>query len=94
MTTNFKIGIISDLDDQRASQLMTDTALLHTAEHFSIEIQQTWLTTTKLAGLDFMDNALKDFHGIWAGPGDYEHPEAAIEAIRYCREKGKPFFGT
>ena len=44
MTTTISIGIISDLDDQRASQLMTDTALFHTAEHLSIEIQQTWLT--------------------------------------------------
>jgi len=94
MTATISIGIISDLDDQRASQLMTDTALFHTAEHLSIEIQQTWLTTTKLAGQDAMDKSLKDFQGVWAGPGDYEHPDAAIDGIQYCREQHKPFLGT
>ena len=33
-----KIGIISDLDDQRASQLMTDAALRPVREHLSIDI--------------------------------------------------------
>ena len=93
MTSTLKIGIISDLDDQRASQLMTDAALDHVAGHLSLEIQQTWLTTRNLANLD--SNAfLNDFNAVWAGPGDYECPDAAIGAIRYCREQRKPFLGT
>ena len=94
MTSTLKIGIISDLDDHRASQLMTDAALMHVGEQLSIDIQHTWMTTSALANQDYSNDALKAFHGIWAGPGDYEHPDAAIEAIQYCREQHKPFFGT
>ncbi len=94
MTTILKIGIISDLVDQRASQLMTDAALIHVSEHLCIDIQHTWLTTSALANRDYSNDILKAFHGVWAGPGDYEHPDAAIEAIQYCREQLKPFFGT
>ncbi len=89
-----KIGIISDLDDQRASQLMTDAALMHVSEHLSMDIQHTWLTTAALANQDYSNDTLKEFHGVWAGPGDYAYPDAAIEAIQYCRERRKPFFGT
>ena len=94
MTSTTRIGIISDLDDQRASQLMTDAALVHVAGHVSMDIQPTWLTTTALANKKYSNDALKEFQGIWAGPGDYEYPDAAIEVIQYCREQRKPFFGT
>ena len=94
MRSTLKIGIISDLDDQRASLLMTDEALVHAGEHLSIDIQQTWWTTTALANQDDRRDALKAFDGVWAGPGDYAYPDAAMEAIRYCRVQRKPFFGT
>jgi CTP synthase (UTP-ammonia lyase) len=94
MTSALKIGIISDLDDQRASQLMTDAALIHVGEHVSIDIQPSWLTTSVLANQDYSNDVLKKLDAVWAGPGDYERPNAAIEAIQYCREQLKPFFGT
>ncbi len=93
MSSVINVGIISDLDDQRASQLMTDAALKHAAGHLSMEIRSSWLTTTTLAKND-ANIYLHDFNAVWAGPGDYAHSDAAIGAIQFCREQRKPFFGT
>ena len=62
------VGIISDLDDARASQLMTAESLTHVAGQLSIDIEQTWLTTTILRKQPPAD-LLEDMHAVWAGPG-------------------------
>jgi len=44
------------------------------------------LTTSALANQDYNNDVLKALDAVWAGPGDYEHPDAAIEAIQYCQD--------
>jgi len=62
------IGIISDLDDRRASQQMTGAALKHVAGQLAIEIQPTWLTTRALANQAGKDY-LNDFNSVWPSRG-------------------------
>ena len=93
MKQSLKIGIIGDFDRNRPSQLKTDEAIDHVSIELPIAIDTVWLPT-KLLERQTVTSKLRDFHAIWAGPGDYENPEGVIKAIRYCREQQWPFIGT
>jgi CTP synthase (UTP-ammonia lyase) len=93
MNQSLKIGIIGDFDQNRPSQLKTDEAIDHVSNELPIAIDTVWLPTKSLVR-QTLTSKLRDFHAIWAGPGDYENPEGVINAIRYCREKQWPFIGT
>ncbi len=93
MNQSLKIGIIGDFDKGRSSQLKTDEALDHVSKRLSIAIDAVWLPTKSLEKRT-VTIKLREFHALWAGPGDYENPDGAIKAIRFCREQQWPFFGT
>ena len=93
MNQSLKIGIIGDFVKGRSSQLKTDEALDHVSKRLSIAIDTVWLPTKSLEG-QTGTSKLRDFHAIWAGPGDYENPDGVIKAIRFCREQQWPFIGT
>jgi CTP synthase (UTP-ammonia lyase) len=53
-----------------------------------------WVPTKSIAPGSAGD-VLGDASAVWCAPGSpYENTEGALEAIRYAREEGKPFFGT
>ncbi|MCP3923776.1 MAG: hypothetical protein GY714_14435 [Desulfobacterales bacterium] len=85
---NVNIGIIGDFND-KPSQIKTNEALSHISEKLSIHIRSSWLPTNKITKTN-----LNEFDGFWGSPGDYDHPEGAHFAIKYCREEKIPYFGT
>jgi CTP synthase (UTP-ammonia lyase) len=93
MNQSLKIRIVGDFDQSRPSQLKTIEAIDHVSTELPIAIDTVWLPTKSLER-QTVTSKLRDFHAIWAGPGDYENPEGVIKAIRYCREKQWPFIGT
>jgi len=93
MNQSLKIGIIGDFDQSRLSQLKTDESVDHVSIELSIAIDAVWLPTKSLER-QTVTSKLRDFHAIWAGPGDYENPDGVIKAIRFCREQQWPFIGT
>ncbi len=93
MNKSLKIGIIGDFDQSRPSQLKTDEAIDHVSIELSIAIDAVWLPTKSLER-QTVTSKLRDFHALWAGPGDYENPDGVIKAIRFCREQQWPFIGT
>jgi CTP synthase (UTP-ammonia lyase) len=56
------------------------------------EVEGAWIPTSSI------ENAreqLSGFDGIWCVPASpYANPEGALEAIRYARERERPFLGT
>ena len=88
-----KIGIIGDYDVNRISQDRTGESLIHTSRELSIDIEAEWLPTASLGNRTITEK-MSDTDAVWAGPGDYEDPDAAILAIKHCRERQKPFFAT
>jgi CTP synthase (UTP-ammonia lyase) len=92
MVKSLKIGIVGDFDEGRTSQLKTIEALEHASNELSIPIDIAWLPTASLSENSAKD--IKQFDGIWAGPGDYTNPSGALQAIKYCREQQWPFIGT
>lgn len=93
MKRSLKIGIIGDFDHNRPSQLKTNEAIDHVSIELPVAIDTVWLPTQSLER-QTVTSKLRDFHAIWAGPGDYENPAGVIKAIRYCREHQWPFIGT
>ena len=93
MNQSLKIGIIGDFDIGRPSQLKTDEALVHVSKKLSIAIDAVWLPT-KSFEKQTVTTKLREFHALWAGPGDYENPDGVIKAIKFCREQQRPFIGT
>ena len=93
MDTLLKIGIIGDFDVSRPSQVKTGESLVHVSRELSVTIDTMWLPTV-VKGKRTITEKLSDMDAVWAGPGDYENPETAILAIKYCREGHKPFFAT
>jgi CTP synthase (UTP-ammonia lyase) len=89
----FKIGIIGDYDVNRPSQARTGESLVHASKELSVDIEAVWLPTASM-GNPAMAEKLPDMDAVWAGPGDYESSDAAVLAIKYCRERQKPFFAT
>ena len=92
MNESCKIGIFGDFDISRFSQMKTNEALEHASKELSVSIDSVWLPTKSLGN----HNRAKfmDFHGFWAGPGDYLNPDGALQAIKFCREQQLPFLGT
>lgn len=72
---------------------MIQASLKHGAYSLGARVELTWLSTRELNdGESF--GVLNVLDAVWAGPGEYMCPDAAMEAIQFCREKEKPFFGT
>ena len=92
MNRSLRIGIIGDFDNSRYSQIKTNEALDHASKELSVSIDTVWLPT-KLFETN-KQTELMNFHGFWAGPGDYLNPDGALQAIKFCRELQRPFIGT
>lgn len=89
-----KIGIIGDLDKNHPSHIATDAALNHAAAILSVAVDCSWLSTRMLEQ-EGVDTTLKPFDGLWGAPGSpYASMEGALLAIRFARERNRPFVAT
>lgn len=95
MKQHLKVGIVGDYDPKRfLSHIPTSEALNHAAEALSVAVDSTWLPTLSLAGPS-AGTILKQFDALWGGSGSpYESMEGALYAIRFARERGRPFIAT
>jgi CTP synthase (UTP-ammonia lyase) len=88
------VGIIGEFDPELPSQRATNDALTHAAEYLSMPVDYSWVPSTALGGNDGADG-LREFHGLWAAPGGpYRHTDGVLQAIRWAREQGWPYFAT
>lgn len=89
-----KIAVIGDFDSERLSHSATNAALRHAADTFSIALTADWLPTTLLETKIDAAN-LEAYSGLFCAPGGpYKSLNGALEAIRFARERGRPFIGT
>ncbi len=89
-----RIGIIGDFNPNNESHVATDAALGHAAKSLGRTVESTWLPTPTLNG-DAGSRVLSQFDGLVCAPGSpYADMEGALSAIRFAREKDRPFIGT
>ena len=94
MNASLKVGIIGDHDPQRPSHIATVDALHHAAGSLALSLDVTWLATPALDGPQG-EKRLAPYDALWCAPGSpYASMEGALAAIRYARERDRPFLGT
>jgi CTP synthase (UTP-ammonia lyase) len=94
MHRTLKIGIIGDYDPDLRYHSATDEALIHAAARLSVSLAPSWIPTLSLAQENVV-KTLQSFHALWCAPGSpYKSLDGALAAIRFAREKARPFIGT
>jgi CTP synthase (UTP-ammonia lyase) len=94
MQRTVKVGIIGDYNPDLRYHVATEEALNHAATALSISLSTSWIPTLSLAKGD-VEEQLSPFHTVWCSPGSpYNSMDGALRAIKFAREKGRPFVGT
>lgn len=88
-----RIGLIGDRDDSVVAHQAIPRALALAGLSLGVEVTPVWLATATLAKRFTRDVPSCD--GLWCVPASpYAGAKAAIRAIRFARESGRPFLGT
>lgn len=91
MTKRITIGLIGDYDASVPAHRAIPLALQFAAEKLAIEVLPLWIPTEAVTS----EAPLIALDGLWCVPASpYRHPEGALRAIRYARERPQPFLGT
>ena len=94
MNPTCKIGIIGDFNPDSKYHHATNAAIRQAAAALELPVEITWLPTPGLEGAH-LTAELDAYAGLWCSPGSpYASMQGALDAIRFAREKGKPFVGT
>jgi CTP synthase (UTP-ammonia lyase) len=96
MNHPLRIGVIGDFKPGNLSHLATNEAIQHAAGPLSLAVEVTWLPTPALDGAaQGVDATLSRFEGLWCAPGSpYQSMDGALNAVRFARQRHKPFVGT
>ena len=89
-----KIGVIGDYNPAFRVHTTTNEALHHAAAALALSLDVTWLPTPMF---DEAENTLKlaAFDALWCSAGSpYASMDGALAAIRFARERNRPFFAT
>jgi CTP synthase (UTP-ammonia lyase) len=94
MKATTRIGIVADYDSKNKYHLATGASLEHAAARLGIAVDSVWLDTDTLDNVG-AETRLAEFDGIWCGTSSpYRSMEGALRAIRFARERQRPFIGT
>ncbi|MEN3202864.1 MAG: CTP synthase [Atribacterota bacterium] len=87
------IGLVGKYVESKDAYLSICEALKHSAASLGIQVVIRPIEAGMLKGTN-VDDILSEVHGILV-PGGFGHRgiEGKIEAVRYARERGVPFFG-
>ncbi|MGE8067812.1 CTP synthase C-terminal region-related (seleno)protein [Pseudomonas sp. NPDC089569] len=86
-----RIALVGDYDPQVTAHQAIPVALGLAAEHSGWDVQGHWLATDSLHA----DTPLDGFDGFWCVPASpYRSMDGALRAIRFARERQRPFLGT
>lgn len=93
--TPIKIGIIGDFDPiGKPHHAAINEAITHSAQALGLSAEIEWLATPSLAAAA-APARLAQCGGLFASSGSpYASKAAALEAIRFARERGVPFLAT
>lgn len=90
-TSAIRIALIGDYDPQITAHQAIPVALGMAAEQLNLDVQFEWMATDHLN----TDAPLEAFDGVWCVPGSpYRDMDGALRAIRFARERRRPFLGT
>ena len=83
------VGLVGDRDPSSSTHAATESSLEHAALALGLRLHVRWLPTRSLP------LPLEGFDALWCAPGSpYQSMAGALTAIRFARERGRPFLGT
>ncbi len=87
------ISLIGDFDANVTAHRAIPLALERAGDELGVEVRFTWHHTAKLGPNP--ERTLEASAGIWCVPASpYADTKAALAAIRFARERPRPFLGT
>lgn len=90
---SLRIAVISEFNPDFPPHPATNVALQHSARALGVAVEAYWLDTEPLESVSL--NKLEPFDAFWCAPGSpYTSLSGALRAIRFAREKDRPFVGT
>lgn len=91
--SSVRIGLVGKYIKYKDSYKSILEAFTHAGAVNNSRVEIVWIDSEKL-GCENVDSALKDLDGILVAPGFGSRGiDGKLEAIRYAREHGLPFFG-
>lgn len=88
-----RIALVGDYDAGITAHVAIPKALAFAAAAEKHELEAAWLPTQSLTS--DVEKQLQRFEGIWCVPGSpYQNMDGALSAIRFARERRRPFLGT
>lgn len=94
MADPLQIGVLGDYDPDSPTLPAVEQSIKHAAENLKVTAEAQWLATDSLLDAD-LENKLKAFDGLWAGPGSpYKSFDGMLRGIEFARRRDWPFVGT
>jgi len=91
MTAAIRIGLIGDYNDTVTAHQAIPRALELAGDALGASVHFAWVPTEEIED----DLRIREFDGLWCVPASpYRSMEGALRAIRFARERGRPFLGT
>lgn len=89
-----RIALIGDRNDAVTAHRAIPHALSLAGRAVGAQLNVDWLHTSTLLPFS-IQGILAPYSGVWCVPASpYENTEGAIAAIRFARERSRPFLGT
>ena len=86
-----RVGLIGDHDPEVTAHRAIPRALALAAERIGHPVEPSWIPTEEIDGAA----RVADFDALWCVPASpYRSTEGALRAIRFARERRRPFLGT
>ena len=86
-----RVGLIGDHDPEVTAHRAIPRALALAAERIGVPVEPVWVPTEEIHGAA----RVAGFPALWCVPASpYRSAEGALRAIRFARERRRPFLGT
>ena len=86
------VGLVGDFNPSVVAHQAIPKALELAGAQHGVDVEPAWLHTSSISDVQVL---LASFDGIWCVPASpYANMLGALAAIRYARERARPFLGT
>jgi len=94
MKGDLKIAVVGDYNPEFKSHPATTAAIQRSAAASDLKVSVEWVPTESISAHG-AEAVLAPFDAIWASPGSpYRSFQGMLQAIRYARDRKRPFYGT
>jgi CTP synthase (UTP-ammonia lyase) len=88
-----RIAVSGDFSANNLGHQAVNDAVQHASRALGLRVSVDWIPTAVTATKEG-HSVLAGYDGVCSPGGAYTSKDGALEAIRYARESGWPFFGT